>query len=212
MKKIALNLSLAASIVGLASLIFTSTGCTGNGNGQNGNADSTSVTSCEIAYIDMDRILKEDDFANDRMSVVQTKAASVEQEINRRGSKCEKDQKAFQDKINKGILTQSMAEVQLKKLQEDQAAFENYAAGKQREINEELVVAQNEILDAINTYIQAFNEKAGYQMILATQSQGGVQTGIISIPVVAANPALNITDIVLEGLNAEYVNNKAKAE
>ena len=89
MKKIALNLSLAASIVGLASLIFTSTGCTGNGNGQNGNADSTSVTSCEIAYIDMDRILKEYDFANDRMSVVQTKAASVEQEINRRNSRGE---------------------------------------------------------------------------------------------------------------------------
>ena len=66
--------------------------------------------------------------ANDLRSVVETKVGSINQEVNRRGSKLEKDIKAFQDKIDKGLLTRSVAEVQSNDLQKRQNDFQQYAA------------------------------------------------------------------------------------
>ena len=155
-------------------------------------------------YFDLDRVLNEYDMANDLRSVAETKINSINQEVNRRGSKLEKDTKAFQDKINKGLLTQSVAEVQYKKLQDQQNSFQQYAAQKQQEIAEEQQVMMNQIADAIKTFIDEFNAEKGYAMILTTQGD------IMPAPVVTADPSLDITDAVLEGLNAAYVKSKAE--
>jgi len=155
-----------------------------------------------IVYVDMDRILKEYDMANDLTSVVNAKGESLEQELSRRGSKIERDAKSFQDKVNKGLLTQSVAEVQYRKIQEDQANFQDYAASRQREMQEQVVVTQNQILNAISTYIKEYNEKAGYAMIIATQGEN------LSVPVICAADDKDITDDIIEGLNAEYVKTK----
>ena len=155
----------------------------------------------------MGRVLAEYDMANDLNSVVETKINSINQEVNRRGSKLEKDIAAFQDKINKGLLTQSVAEQQSKKLAEQQNSFQQYAAQKQQEIMEEQQVMTNQLADAINNFIVKFNEEKKYAMILATQGD------ILPSPVVTADPELDITDALIEGLNADYIKTKnAKAE
>lgn len=155
-----------------------------------------------IVYVDMDRILDEYDMANDLTSVVNTKAAAVEQDLTRRGNKLERDVKDFQKKIDQGLLTRSVAEVQSQKLQEQQANLQNYAAQKQQEVQEEMVVTQNQILNAISTFIQTYNEEKGYAMILTTQGDN------LSVPVVCADESLDITDDIIEGLNKEYLKTK----
>ena len=95
-----------------------------------------------------------------------------------------------------------MAQTQNQKLVEQQQSFETYAGQKQQEILEEQQVMMNQIADAINNYITEFNADGKYAMIIATQGD------ILSTPVVAADPALDITDILLEGLNAAYVKEK----
>ena len=156
----------------------------------------------DIVYIDLDKILMDYDMANDLRSVVETKVNSINQEVTRRRNKIEKDIKAFSDKLNKGLLTQSVAQTQNQKLVEQQQSFETYAGQKQQEILEEQQVMMNQIADAINNYITEFNADGKYAMIIATQGD------ILSTPVVAADPALDITDILLEGLNAAYVKEK----
>lgn len=169
-----------------------------------GNSDSATVVAGKgaIVYVNLDRILSEYDMANDLSSVVNTEAQGVEQDLNRRGSKIERDQKTFQDKINKGLLTQSTAEAQYKKLQDDQISFQNYANQKQQEIQEKLIVTQNQILNAVSTFLQEYNEEKGYAMILTTQGDN------LSVPVACALPEYDITDDVLEGLNKAYVKEK----
>lgn len=211
MKRFSLITGVAATVASLAAVLFSVSSCNPTTTTAS-TSDPTSVVKPSIAYVNLDRILQEYDLANDRMAVVQSRAESVEKELNSRGKKLEKEQKDFQDKINKGILTQSVAEQQYGKIQINMQNFENYAAQKQQELAQEATATQNEILDAISTYINKYNETAGYQMILATQAQGGAQTGVISIPVIAADASLDITDEILEGLNAEYVKNKAKGE
>jgi outer membrane protein len=135
---------------------------------------------------------------------VETKVGSIQQEINRRGSKLEKDVKSFQDKIDKGLLTRSVAEVQGQKLQEQQNNFQQYAAQKQQEMAEEQQVMLNQIADAIKSFLDEYNADKKYAMIISTQG------AVLPAPVAAADPELDITDDILEGLNAAYVKTKAK--
>ena len=202
MKKIILGIIATA---GAAALIISSLiSCNSTpGNNAKSDADSTAVAG-SIVYFDLDRVLNEYDMANDLRSVAETKINSINQEENRRCSKLEKDTKAFQEKLNKGLLTQSVAEVQYKKLQDQQNSFQQYAAQKQQEIAEEQQVMMNQIADAIKTFIDEFNAEKGYAMILTTQGD------IMPAPVVTADPSLDITDAVLEGLNAAYVKSKAE--
>ncbi len=200
MKKVILGIIATA---GAAALISLSSCNSTSGTSANTGADSTAVAG-SIVYFDLDRVLQEYDMANDLRSVTETKINSINQEVNRRGNKLEKDIKTFQDKINKGLMTQSVAEIQGKKLEDQRNSFQQYAAQKQQEIVEEQQVMMNQIADAIKTFIDEFNAEKGYAMILTTQGD------ILPAPVVTADPALDITDAVLEGLNAAYVKSKAE--
>ena len=155
-----------------------------------------------IVYFNLDRVLNEYDMANDLSTVVQTKAQSIEQELTRRGNKLQGDINTFQQKVDKGLFTRSVAEAQSLKLQQQQSEFETFYNQKQQEMQEEQAVMMNQIADAIKTFVDKFNAENGYAMIIATQGD------ILPSPVVTADPELDITDAILAGLNAEYVQNK----
>ena len=162
--------------------------------------DATEVVSKgAIVYIDLDRILMEYDMANDLRSVVETKIQNIQAEITRRGKKLENDVKSFQEKLDKGLMTRSVAEVQSQKLQEQELEFNNYAALKQQEIQEEQVVMMNQLGDAIQTFLDNYNKEKQYAMIIT--NSGGA-------PVITADPALDITADVVAGLNEQYIKTK----
>lgn len=189
----------------IATVILTAlTSCNNNSAPAAETEGEATAVAGSIVYFDLDRVLNEYDMANDLRSVAETKFNSINQEVTRRGNKLEKDSKAFQDKVNKGLMTQSVAEIQYRKLQEQQNSFNQYAAQKQQEIAEEQQVMMNQIADAIKTFIDEYNAEKGYAMILTTQGD------ILPAPVVTADPSLDITDDLLEGLNAAYVKSKSE--
>jgi outer membrane protein len=103
-------------------------------------------------------------------------------------------------------MTSATAQVEYQKIQKQELEYQNYAKQKNDEMNEKLMVTQNQINDAINTFIQKYNQEKQYAMILI--SQGDVEgDGVVTLgtPVLTADPALDITDDVLAGLNEEYV-------
>ena len=201
------NLSIILSAVALIvavvfGILYMSSDKSSGSSVPTDSSDSTAVAAeGAIVYIDLDRIFQEYDMANDLRSVVETKVQNIQAEVNRRGKKLESDYNDFQDKINKGLMTRSVAEVQGQKIQQQQDEFNNYAAQKQNEIAEEQMVMTNQIVDALKTYLDKYNEEKQYAMILT--NQGGA-------PVITGDPGLDITDEVLAGLNEEYVKNKNK--
>ncbi|MBP5337028.1 MAG: OmpH family outer membrane protein [Bacteroidales bacterium] len=204
MKKLPLILSIIALVGMIALAIVTFT----KGGDKKPAAEQT-VTEAQkgaIVYFNMDRVLQEYDMANDLRSVVETKVNSINQEVTRRQNKLQKDANSFQDKMNKGLMTQSTAQVQYQKLQEQEASFNNYAAQKQREIMEEQQVMLNQISDAIKNFVDGYTAEMGYAMVLATQG------AILPMPVVSAVAERDITDALIEGLNAAYVKEKGKKE
>ena len=197
------NTSLILSIISLVAVVaFGIVSLTKGGKtAAQAEGEAVEAVACEgaIVYIDLDRILMEYDMANDLRSVVETKVQNIQAEVNRRGTKLEKDVKAFQEKMEKGLMTRSVAEVQGQKLQQQEQDFNVYAAQKQQEIQEEQVVMMNQLGDAIKTFLDKYNEEKQYAMILT--NQGGA-------PVLTGDAALNITDDVLAGLNEEYIKTK----
>jgi outer membrane protein len=157
----------------------------------------------------MTKVMAEYDMANDLRAVVETKVSEIQAEITRRETNLANAVTKYQDRMQKGLMTRSVAEVEAEKLQKQEIEFNNYANQKNNEINEELLVMNNQINDAIATFVKKYNEEKQYAMIIVSQGDAegdGVVT--LSAPVLTADPSLDITDAVLAGLNEEYIASK----
>ncbi len=190
-------------IIGLMALA-SFTGCKTTTENKETKEEAAEVTAVagSIVYFDLDRVLDAYDMANDKRSEVEAKVASIQKEVNRRQKNLENGIADFQNKINKGLMTSATAQAQQQKLAEQEQAFQQFAQQKQAEIMEEQQVMMNIIADAIKTYVEAYNQEKGFAMILTNQA---------SVPVIVADPALDITSDIISGLNKEYVKTK-KAE
>ena len=204
MKNVSLILSIVAILAAAAfGVILLSDKGEAAESTTEGTVEASTAAKGGIVYIQLDRILQEYDMANDLRSVVETKVQNIQAEVDRRGKKLENDVNEFQEKINKGLMTRSVAEVQSEKLRQQEAEFNTYANQKQNEIMEEQTVMMNQLADAIKTFIDKYNEEKKYAMILT--NQGGA-------PVITGDAALDITDDVLVKLNEEYIKNKNKKD
>ena len=199
MKRIASILSAAL----VAGLLFNGCNNAATTAAPDTQADTTAAAG-SIVFFNIDKVVENYDMANDLRSVVETKVSGIQAEIDRRGNKLQKDVNDFQNKIEKGLLTRSVAEVQQQKLQQQQNDYQQYAMRKQQEMAEEQQVMLNQIMNAISEFVQAYNAEKQYALILATSGD------ILTTPVVTGNPTLDITDEILAGLNAEYVKTKAE--
>ncbi len=204
MKNVPLILSIIAVVIAIAGgVLVLVQGPKSENIPAAGQSDSTYVAKATsgIVYVDLDRIVQEYDMASDLGAVVETRVKNIQDEVNRRGKQLENEMIEFQNKINKGLITRSVAEVQGQELQQKQAEFNDYATQKNNEVIEEQTVLMNQIADAIQTFINKYNAEKKYTMILTNQR---------GVPVISADPSLDITDDVIARLNEEYIKEKNK--
>ena len=186
----------------LAGLLFT--GCNNAAPAAaTATQSDTTAAAGSIVFFNIDKVVENYDMANDLRSVVETKVSGIQSEIDRRGNKLQKDANDFQNKMDKGLLTTSVANAQYQKLQQQQNEYQQYVVRKQQEMQEEQQVMLNQIMNAIAEFVQAFNAEKQYALILTTSGD------ILPAPVVTGSANLDITDEILAGLNAEYVKTKA---
>ena len=197
-----------SAVVAFGAVSCNNTNSEGAQNAATAAADSLAAKG-SIVYIDMTRVMAEYDMANDLRAVVETKVQNIQAEITRRENKLATAVNKYQEDYQKGLMTRTKAEVEAQKIQQQEIDFQNYANQKNNEINEELLVMNNQINDAIATFVAKYNAEKQYAMILVSQGDApgdGVVT--IGTPVIAADPSLDITDAVLAGLNEEYIASK----
>ena len=198
MKRIAYLLSAAL----VAGLLFNGCNNAATTAAPDTQADTTAAAG-SIVFFNIDKVVENYDMANDLRSVVETKVNGIQAEIDRRGNKLQKDANDFQNKMDKGLLTTSVANAQYQKLQQQQNDYQQYVVRKQQEMQEEQSVMLNQIMNAIAEFVQEYNVEKQYALILTTSGD------ILPAPVVTGSDKLDITDQILEGLNAAYVKTKA---
>lgn len=156
-------------------------------------SDKGAVPSLNIRYVDGDSIATHYNLAKDlnelqihSMNKIENAQRSKAQEIQKFAAQIE--QKARSN----GYLSEASYNGDMQKLQKMQQDAETYLGNLQRNAQQELMQQQVQLNDSIESFIKIYNAEKGYDAIIL-RSAG-----------LYFNPALDITNEVIEGLNARY--------
>ena len=158
----------------------------GNGNG----------TNMKIAYVEIDSLLTKYNFWNDLNEQMIKKEENIRTTLNEKGKKLEKEAQEFQRKYeNNGFVSPERAQQEYQRIQKQQQDLQEL----QQMLTEELAVENQknslQLRDSINSFLKIYNENKGYDLIISN-------TGFDNL--LYANPAHNITNEIVEGLNSRY--------
>lgn len=177
--------------------------CNNNPTKENPNATTPVVVEggLKIAYVDTDTLLAHYQYAKDLEA--ELLAYKNQQEANGR-SQMEKFQKDYQDYLKNGAsltLTQQQAkEAELKQRAERMATLEQELTAK---IMERQMTENTKLLNAIFAFVREYNEQNQHFDVILRKT-------FENAPALYLNPALDITQEILDGLNAEYAQIKSK--
>ena len=173
MKHTPLILSIIACIAAVAALILTLTAPKTH-HKPTESTDGIQAVAGDIVYLRLDTLMMQYDMYSDLQSAFEAKAQNVDSELNKKARKLESDIKNFENQINKGLLTRSAAEQQNTALQQRQANLQNEAAQKQQELAEESQVLLNQVMFAIQQYLEEYNKEHNFAAILTTTEASNV--------------------------------------
>lgn len=193
----------------LAFVSLTLVGCNNSTETTVANADtketaaSTSTTEAIVApsqtnivYINSDSLVRGYTLFIDLKKKFDEKAAKIQTELETKSRSFERKAADFQNKVQKGLVTRAQAAELEQSLTTEQQTVIQYRDKALAELQEEEQVMFNNINNDVDEYLKLFNAEKKYDLILSTSA--------MSNTVVVGNPALDITTVVLEGLNKAY--------
>ena len=194
---------MSASSLLLAIMGLSITSCGGNSAADKSTATpdatatsaegATASASLNIRYIDGDSVLTHYQLAKDLQEATMRAVQRLDNARNSKGSEIQKFAASIEQKArSNGYLTEASYNADMQKLQKMQQDAENYLAGLSRTADNELAQQQIELNDSIEKFIEEYNASKKYDAIL--YKNAGVYF----------NPALDITNEIIEGLNARY--------
>ncbi len=180
-------------------IVFGFTQCANNNGAATQSAPATGTagsSNMKIAYVEIDSLLTKYNFWNDLNEQMIKKEENIRTTLNEKGKKLEKEAQEFQRKIeNNGFVSRERAEQEQARLVKQQQELQNL----QQRLTEELAIENQknslQLRDSINSFLKIYNQDKGYDLIISN-------TGFDNL--LYANPAYNITNEIVEGLNARY--------
>ncbi len=192
-------------VLGLSVLAFAA--CKNNPNtaaadGEGTHESRTVETVYDIAYVNMDSLINNYGRYMDLSAEFETKATKVQGDLESRARRLQNEIMDFQEKVQKGLITRSQAATLQEQLEKKGNDFETQRQQQVSALGEEEQVLTNQVIHSVIKYVENFNSDFRYKMILTSSGNS---------PVLHADPALNITKVILDGLNAEYTAEQAAA-
>ena len=172
--------------------------CNNNGAGKVETAQNagTEATGLRIAYVELDSLMSQYQLYKDYEGVLTRKGADIQNTLGQRQRRLESSAAAMQRKYeNNGFVSPERAQQEYQRIQKQQQELE---ALQQKLMND--LAAENqknslELRDSINSFLKVYNQTKGYDLIISNTAFDNLLYG---------NPAYNITNEIVEGLNARY--------
>ena len=152
-------------------------------------------TALPIAYIELDSILVNYEMFIDLQDGLMKKQEQSEAELQSKSRAWEKGASDYQDKMSKGLITRSQAQEMEAQLYQEQQNLIQLRDQMSMELAEEKQVTDRQVMYSIIEYLEEYNADGEYQFIFSKSFGDNV---------LVAEPALDITNEVLAGLNAKY--------
>jgi outer membrane protein len=188
---LALIVILFIAVAGLYILHFT--GKKGNGSGKDGASEGVNNSELRIAYIKVDSLIINYDFAQEMHDGFSRQQEAFSREYGEKRTRFESQAASFQEKVQRGgFLTQESAMRERDRL----AGEEQQILKLDQELSTKLsqIQADNnkQLLDSLMNYLKIYNKDKKYTYIL---NSGDVLIG---------DEAHNITKEVLTNMNARF--------
>ena len=159
---------------------------------------STAVSGADTVT---DTLLTKYDMYIDMRASYEEKVQKADAELTSKGRALERNVRDYQEKVQNGLVTRAQAQTIEENLNKQQQAFVSHRDKVMGEMAEEEQVMLNQIQYSITEYLKEFNKDYQYGVILSTTTAG---------PIFNADPKLDITTVLLEGLNKKYASEKGK--
>lgn len=190
--KYVLNGFLALAMV----LMFTQ--CTGNKSDNTANTPAivSGPVNMKIAYVEIDSLLTKYRFWNDLNEIMIQKEENIRTTLNERAKELDAEMREFQRKLeNNGFASRERAEQENLRISKKQRDLQQLQEKLTNELQTENQKNSLQLRDSINSFLKVFNKDKGYSLIISN-------TGFDNL--LYADKAFNITDEIVEGLNARY--------
>lgn len=148
-------------------------------------------------YVDLDSILSNYNLAKDYNEEMLRMQSNMQSELKRHENSLQSLATTMQNKIqNNGYLSEASYQADQKQYADMQNKAQRAVAALQNNFETTAMLAQKTVNDSIEAFIMEYNLQKGYDAIF------------FKAAAIYINPALDITDEVIQGLNARY--NKVK--
>ena len=172
--------------------------CAGNNNAAPAATatGAAGASNMKIAFVEIDSLLSKYHFCNDVNEEMLKKEENIRTTLNEKGKKLEKQAAEFQRKYeNNGFVSPERAQQEYQRIQKQQQELQELQQKLTNELAAENQKNTLELRDSINAFLKVYNQEKGYDLIISNSGFDNLLYG---------NPAYNITNEVVEGLNARY--------
>lgn len=151
-----------------------------------------------IVFVNTDSLLTNYDFYKDAQKEFENKGYRLQVDLGNKERELQNEIKAIQQRA--GAMTQAELQAADMTLQKKGAELQQYSQQKQTELGLEQAKKNEELYNNIYEYINKVNRENNYQFVLGYSRVGG---GILF-----ANPDVEVTESIIEGLNKDYAGSK----
>ena len=160
-------------------------------------SEKTTATLPNYRYVDLDTVLSRYNLAKDYNEEMLRMQNNAESQMKQHENKIKNFAATVQNQMqNNGYMTEDSYKSDERKMANMQTEAQRSMQNLQGNLAQAAEQAQKTINDSINAFIESYNKTRGYDAIF------------FKAATLYINPALDITDEVVEGLNARY--NKVK--
>ncbi|MDY3268007.1 MAG: OmpH family outer membrane protein [Phocaeicola sp.] len=159
-------------------------------------ATATGTSNMKIAYVEIDSLLTKYRFWNDLNEQMIKKEENIRTTLNEKAKALDAAMREFQRKYeNNGFVSQESAQQQQARLVKQQQELQALQEKLSKDLADENQKNSLQLRDSINSFLKIYNQTKGYSLIISN-------TGFDNL--LYADPAYNITQEIVDGLNARY--------
>ena len=173
--------------------------CAGKSENQSANNSSSQaagLSGMKIAFVEVDTLLAKYNFCIDLNEAMVKKSENVRLTLNQKAAELEKQKREFQTKYeNNAYLSQERAQQEYNRIAKQEQDLQALSNKLQSELMSENEKNSLQLRDSINAFLKEYNKDKKYSMIFSN-------TGFDNL--LYADDVYNITQEILDGLNARY--------
>jgi len=153
-----------------------------------------SCTQVKIAYVDVEEVLKEYEGAKQAEEEMKSQSQQLSQQLDQMALPLQQKIQEYQK--NKDKLSSSARQKQESELMQEQQMFQQQQQMAQQQVQAEGQRVFDKINNDIESFLAEYGQSKGYTYILGSSSQ--------TKSVLYGEESLNITDEVIEAMNADF--------